>query len=122
MEGVMAFEPRETIERANARLGVLLEDVRQALRGERDFDAADVRRLREPIGEMDAIAAQSSALRSHHPELGPLFDLYKSRLRALQTLVVQIRIMLHTRQLHLTASHNHNSAVTRWVGALRQTR
>lgn len=112
----------ETIEKSNARLAVLLEDVRRALRGECEFDAADVRRLREPIGEMDAIAAQSSSLRTLDPDLAKHLDLYKSQLRELQTLMVQIRLMLHTRQLHLNASHNHNAAVTRWVGALRQTR
>lgn len=113
---------RETIERSNARLAVLLDDVRHALRGEREFDAADVRRLREPIGEMDAIAAQASSLRTLYPELATHLDLYKSQLRELQTLIVQVRVMLHTRKLHLDASHKHNAAVTRWVGALRQTR
>lgn len=118
----MSPAPRETIERSNALLAVLLEEVRHALRGECEFDTRDVRRLSEPIGEMDAIAAQASTLRMIHPELGKHLDLYRSQLRELQTLIVQVRLMLHTRQLHLNASHNHNAAVMRWVGALRQTR
>ncbi|MGB2643733.1 MAG: hypothetical protein WBG02_20075 [Candidatus Acidiferrum sp.] len=118
----MSESPRETIERANAGLAVLLEGARQALRGERDFNVGDVGRLREQVGKMDSVVAQSSELRRLQPELGKQLDLYKSQLRDLQTLIVQLRVMLHTRQAHLHASQDHNTAVSRWVNALRQTR
>lgn len=118
----MSGSPRETVEQASARLAMLLEDARRALRGERDFDVEDVRRLREPLGTMNSIAARSSELRRLEPEIGRPLDLYKSQLRELQTLIVQLRIMLHTRQARLHASQDHNTAVSRWVSALRQTR
>jgi len=118
----MAEKARDTVERANARLAVLLEEARRALRGERDFDLRDVRRLREPLAEMASIVEQAPELRRQQPEVGAQLDVYKSQLRELQTTIVQIRVMLHTRQASLQASQNHNTAVSRWVSALRQTR
>jgi len=118
----MSEAARQTVERANARLEVLLEGARRALRGERDFDVNDVRQFRKAIGEMTAIVAQSSNLRRLQPEIGSQLDLYKSQLRELQTTLVQLRVMLHSRQARLHASQSHHTAVSRWVSAFRQTR
>ena len=113
---------QQTIERASSRLAELLEEARRAIRGERDFDVSDVRRLQEPVGEMAPIVAQAAELRRLQPETtGPL-EFYKSQLRELQSTLIQVRIMLHTRQANLQAGHVHNTAVSRWVSALRQTR
>ncbi len=113
---------RLTVERVNSHLAVLLEDARRALRGERHFDVQDVRQLREPIGEMTLIVAQWAEVRRLQPEIAGPLDLYKSQLGELQTTLRRIRIMLLARQASLQASQFHNTAVSRWVCALRQTR
>jgi hypothetical protein len=122
MEGLISEATRGSIEGVNARLAALLEGARRALRGESDFSVADVRRFREVLGEMAQIAAESGELRQRKPEIGSQLDQYKVRLGELQTLLVQIRIMLHTRQAGLHAVQSHNTAVSRWVSAFRQTR
>jgi hypothetical protein len=122
MDGLKKDTTQRIIERANARIEELLEGARRAIRGERDFDATDVRRLQEPIGEMAEIVAQASELRRLQPEFSGHLDRYKAQLRELQSILIQVRIMLHTRQAHLEASQVHTTAVSRWVFALRQTR
>jgi hypothetical protein len=112
----------QTVERVNARMAELLEEARRALRGERDFDTEDVQRLREPVGAMDSIVARSNELRRLQPEIAGQLDLYKSQLRDLQTILLQIRVMLKGRQAALDAGQTHNTAVSRWVSALHQTR
>jgi hypothetical protein len=122
MERLMNEAPRATIERVNARLAILLEGARRALRGEGDFDVQDVRRFREAIGEMASLVAQWAELRRLQPEMAGELDLYKSQLSELQTSLVRIRVMLHARRAHLEVSQLHNAAVSRWVSAFRQTR
>ena len=112
----------QTVERVNVRMAELLEEARRALRGERDFDTEDVQRLREPVGTMDSIVARSYELRRLQPEIAGQFDLYKSQLRDLQTILMQIRVMLTARQAALDVGQTHNTAVSRWVTALHQTR
>jgi len=112
----------QTIKGTNSRIALLLEQARASLRGERDFGVADVRALLEPVGEMDAIVAQSSELRLLHPEAAVQLDLYKFQLRDLQTILQQIRMMLLTRQAGLNASQNNLTAVSRWTSAFNQTR
>jgi hypothetical protein len=112
----------QTVERVNVRMAELLEEARRALRGERDFDTEDVRRLREPVGAMESIVARSYELRRLQPEIGGQLDLYKSQLRDLLTIVMQIRVMLTARQAALSSGQTHNTAVSRWFSALNQTR
>jgi hypothetical protein len=121
MDGLMK-DAAQTIDRASARLAELLEEARRSIRGERDFDVTDVRRLQEPVGEMAVIVAQASELRRLQPEISGHLDRYKTQLRELQSTLIQVRIMLHTRQTRMQASHVHTNAVSRWVSALRQTR
>ncbi|MGB7283636.1 MAG: hypothetical protein WBE13_15320 [Candidatus Acidiferrum sp.] len=113
---------RQSIERVNARLALLLEEARRALKGECGFDVGDVRRLREILREMVPIVARSSELRRQQPEIGSQLDCYRSQLGELQTTLVQLRVMLHGRQARLHASQSHHTAVSRWVSAFRQTR
>ena len=113
---------RHTLERVNARLAVLLEDARRALRGEREFGPGDVHQLREPIDEMAPIVAQSLDLRRIQPEIAGQLDLYKSRLGDLETTLHQLRVMLLARQASLRASQTQLTAVSQWVSAFRQTR
>jgi hypothetical protein len=122
MDGLMKEAAQQTIKRASARLAELLEETRRAVRGERDFDVSDVRRLQEPVGEMAPIVAQASELRRLQPEIAGPLEIYKSQLRELQSTLIQVRIMLHTRQASLQVGQVHNAAVSRWVSALRQTR
>jgi len=117
----MGATPQQTVERVNDCLSQLLEGARRALRGESEFDAEDVRRFREPLGEMTTIVAQSSELRRLQPEIGEPLDLYKSQLSELQTILVQVRVMLYSRQASLNACQSHNTAVSRWVSAFQQT-
>lgn len=119
---MMAETAMQTVVRVNSCLGQLLDGARRALRGESEFDAEDVRRLRQPVTEMTAIVAQSAELRSRDPEIGGPLDLYVSQLAELQTLLVRIRVMLHSRQASLQTCQAHHTAVSRWVTAFQQTR
>ncbi|MGA2097380.1 MAG: hypothetical protein ABSH39_13850 [Candidatus Acidiferrum sp.] len=114
--------PRQTMDRVNVRLAALLEEARRALRGERDFDVRDVRRLREPVREMAPLVAQAAELKRLQPEIAGVLDQYKAQLRDLQTTLLQVRIMLQARQASLLAKRNHHTSVSRWVSALRMTR
>jgi hypothetical protein len=122
MERLISGATSETIEGVNARLSVLLEGARRALRGEGDFTVQDVRRFRAVLGEMTLIVAESKELRRLQPEIGDQLDRYKAQLGDLQALLLKIRIMLHTRQASVNASQNQNTAVSRWVSAFLQTR
>jgi hypothetical protein len=122
MESLMDDALHETIKGVNSKISLLLEEARGALRGERDFGVADVRRLREPVGEMDSIVAQSFELRRLHPEIAVQLEFYKLQLRDLQIVLQQIRMMLLTRQAGLNSSQNNLTAVSLWVSAFNQTR
>jgi hypothetical protein len=122
MERMMSEALRQTIERVNARLVLLIEDARRALRGECEFDSESVRQLREPVREMDPIVAESRELRRVQPEIVGELDLYKTHLGELRTTLDQLRVMLLARQASLRSDQTHVSAVTNWAAALHQTR
>lgn len=122
MEGVIDSGVGDTVTRVNLRLAALLEETRKALRGEKDFNVEDVRRLREPVGEMVAIVAQANELKQRQPEIAEQLQWYKSQLGELQTTLVQVRVMLLSRQARLQASQIHSTAVSRWITAFEQTR
>ncbi len=113
---------RKTLLRVNASLAGYLADARSALRGECDFDAKDVRKIRRPVDEMEPVLAHSTELLRMQPELAGQLDLYKSQLGDLQTTLGQIRVMLLARQASLEAGRAQLSAVSQWMGAFRQTR
>jgi len=118
----MDREAKDAVARVNLRLATLLEETHKALRGEKDFDVEDVRRLGEPVGEMAAIIAQSKELQERQPEIAEQLQRYKSQLGELQTTLVQVRVMLLSRQARLQASQIQSTAVSRWVAAFEQTR
>ena len=121
MARVMSETPGQTAERINGRLAGLLEEVRGALRGERDFGVEDVRRLSEPVAEMDSIVLRAAELRRLQPEIVEHLDRYKSQLGELQTCLVQIQVMLLSRVASLQAGQVHTTAMTLWVSAYGQT-
>jgi hypothetical protein len=120
MESLMHETPLQTIERVKVRLAGLLGETRRALKGERDFNVEDVRRLREPVGEMASIVAQASEF-GPQPEIAEQLQLYKSQLGELQTALLQIRVMLLSRQASLQASQSHTTAVSQWISAFGRT-
>ena len=113
---------RQTLLRVNASLTGYLADAQRALRGESDFGVEDVRRIRRPVEEMAPVLAHSMELLRIQPELAGQLDLYKSQLGDLQTTLGQIRVMLLARRASLEAGRAQLSAVSQWMGALRQTR
>jgi len=113
---------RQTIERVNARLAVLIESARRALRGECEFNAENVRQLRGPVEEMAPIVAQCPNLRRDQPEIVGQLDLYKTHLGDLQTALNQLRVMLLARQASLRSDQTHLNAVSNWASAFHQTR
>jgi hypothetical protein len=122
MEGLMYAGIRETLLRVNASLAGLLTEARRAVQGECDFCVEDVRKIRGPVEEMAPIMAESAELLRRQPELEGELDLYKSQLGDLQATLGQIRVMLLARQASLEAGRAQLSAVSRWMGAFRQTR
>ena len=113
---------RQTLLRVNASLAGYLGDARRALRGECDFSVEEVRKIRGPVDEMAPVMARSAEVLRLQPELAGQMDLYKSQLGDLQTTLGQIRMMLLARQASLEAGRAQLSAVSQWMGALRQTR
>lgn len=113
---------RQTLLRVNALLTGYLADARRAVRGECEFGVEDVRRIRGPVEEMAPVLAHSTELLQLQPELAGQLDLYKSQLGELQTTLGQIRVVLLARQASLEAGRAQLSAVSQWMGALRQTR
>ena len=118
----MKDELRPGIEQINARLAVLLEEARRALRGEGEFEVESIRQLRNTIEKMAPILAQSLDLRRSHPEIASQLDLYKSQLNDLQTTIHKLRVMLLAQQASLHAGQSQNVAVSRWVSTLGRTR
>jgi hypothetical protein len=113
---------RQTLLRVNTSLAGYLADARRAVRGECDFDAEDVRKIRRPVEEMAPIMTHSTELLRLQPELAGQLDLYKSQLGDLQSTLGQIRVKLLARQASLEAGRAQLSAVSQWMGAFRQTR
>jgi hypothetical protein len=117
----MESTARETIARVNVRMAALLGETRSALRGQRDFNVEDVRRLCEPVGEMAPIVAQSNELQQRQPEMGEQLQRYKSQLAELQTILLQVRVMLLSRQAYLQANQIHATSVSRWASTVAKT-
>jgi hypothetical protein len=113
---------RQTLLRVNASLTGYLAEARRAIRGECDLSVEDVRRIRGPVDEMAPVMAQSAELLRMQPELAGRLDLHKAQLGDPQTTLGQIRVMLLARQASLDAGRAQLSAVSQWMGALRQTR
>jgi hypothetical protein len=113
---------RQTMLRVNASLAKYLAEARRALSGECDFSVEEVRRIRAPVDEMAPVLAHSTELLRLQPEIAEQLDFYKSQLGELQTTLGQIRMMLLARQASLEAGRAQLSAVSQWMGALRQTR
>ena len=113
--------PRQTVARVNARLAVLLESARRALRGEALFRVQDVRRLRNFLSQSGSIAAHFSELRRQQPELVPDLDLYKSHLLDLSVTLRRVHLMLLAQRTQMESDHARLDAVTQWAATLRQT-
>lgn len=113
---------RQTLIRVNASIAGLLGEARSAVRGECDFSAEDVRKIRVPVEEMAPIIAESAELLRMQPELAGQIDLYITQLGELQSTLGQIRVMLLARQASLEVGRAQLSAVSQWMGAFRQTR
>ena len=118
----MANAPQKNVERLNANLAVLLQDVQGALRGERNFGVENVIKLRGTIEEMDVVLRKYGDLQSTQSDSAAELQLYKIQLNQLQTAIRQLRIMLLARKSDLQALLSHHTAVSRWVGVLNQTR
>jgi hypothetical protein len=113
---------KETIANANSRLGLLLAETKQALRGEREFGPEQVSALREPLTQMDPVMAKSKELRLLRPELEGELELYKAQLGDLRETLEKVRLMLLARQVNLCSSHAQLTAVSQWARRLDQTR
>ncbi len=110
------------VQRASARLATLTNDAQQALRGECEFNTRSISALREQIEEMAAVVERSAELRHTQPEVEGELGLYKSRLRELQVMLIEIRQMLQTRRASVAVDHAQLSAVSQWTSAYRTTR
>jgi hypothetical protein len=75
----------------------------------------------EVPGDIEGLTGVSGCDRTAAGAEGEL-DLYKSQLGGLQTTLGRIRVMLLARQSILEAGRVQLSAVSQWMGALRQTR
>jgi len=113
---------RETVERVSARLAVLTEDVRRALRGKGKFDVKNVQQLRAPLEEMAPIMARYVELRRAQPETADAIDVYRSQLKELHAAITQVRVMLLTQRNQMEAGRSHLESVSQWADALQRTR
>ena len=117
----MPSQERQTVQRANARIAVLLASTRRALTGERGFGVAQVEDLSEPIQEMAPLMARAGEVRATDPWVARDLDLYKSQLSELQTALEQVRVMLLAQRAQMDAGRAQLDAMSRWATALRQT-
>ena len=117
----MSDDVRETAERANTRLTILLNDARCALRGESNFGVEEIQRIRQPLNEMESILDRSAQLRQFMPEMSGQLDRYKANLGELQTVLDQVRVMLLARQASMLAGRTHLD-VAHWMTAFQATR
>lgn len=106
----------------NRTVAVLLENSKQALTGQSTFGVDQVRALREPLDQMDAILKRAGSLRQENPELAEQIDIYRDQLKCLQTTLVQVRMMLLGRRLQVESGRRQLSAVHKWAAALDQIR
>ena len=117
----MSGQLAEQIARVNKRMIELLEEARKALRGEGDFGVEEIRKLREPLNEMDPVG-QAGELQRTSPEISPELELYKSHLAELLTILDQLRVMLLAKQANLLAGRVQLDAATHWLAAFQATR
>lgn len=108
--------------RVNKRMIELLEEARKALRGEGNFGVEEIRKLREPLNEMDPVMRQAGELQRTSPEISPQLELYKSHLAELLTILDQLRVMLLAKQAKLLAGRTQLDAATHWLAAFQATR
>lgn len=110
------------LERINAKMAEVVELTHKALRGEGRFGVQEVRKIREPLTEMEPILADAVNLRRAQPELGSQLDLYRSYLLNLQKSVEQLRVSLLVQRASLEARRARVEATTQWCAAFHQTR
>lgn len=118
----MANPLLEQVTRINARIAGLLDEARQALRGESVFGVAQVRDLSASVSEMAPVWAHAAELRLSRPELAGELDRYKSQLGDLHITLRRVRLMLLAQRSQMEASRAQLAAVSCWTKAFQQTR
>ncbi len=121
MERLNGSAERDQVRRANARLREILLQARNALAGRQNFAVQEIRALSEPLAEMQAIVFRSADLRASDSELDAELKSYAATLKELQTILEQVRFMLHARRDHLAAAHGHIERISLWAETLKQT-
>lgn len=86
----MSGQLAEQIARVNKRMIELLEEAHKDLRGEGNFGVEEIRKLREPLNEMDPVMRQAGELQRTSPDISPELELYKSHLAELSTILDQL--------------------------------
>ena len=118
----MSVQLEEQIARVNERMTELLEGARRALRGQGNFGVEEIRKLREPLNEMDPVMRQAAVLQRTRPDVAPELVLYKSHLAELLIILDQLRVMLLAKQANLLAGRVQLDAATHWLAAFQATR
>jgi hypothetical protein len=118
----MGSELVQKLAHINAQLASQVTVARMALCGEHRFGAAEVRRIREPLTEMEPLMAECSSLRGTQPGIAAQVELYKSQLLELQRTVEKLRVSLIVQKTRLETSRAKVNAASQWCEAFHQTR
>lgn len=107
---------------ANTKLNSLLLHTREALAGRSTFDAADVRAISEPVGQMGPLIEEAKLLRTSDADLNAQLETYAGNLAEMQVVLEQMRFMLIARRAHIEAMRGHLETLGLWSATLRMTR
>lgn len=99
-----------------------MEQTRGVLGGENTCGVEEIRRLRDPLNEVDQVVRHSSELRIMMPERNGQWDEYKSQFPELQTILAKIHVVLPSRPATLAAGRTQLESVARWASAFQATR
>jgi hypothetical protein len=112
----------EKIRHINTRMSELVEMTQKALRGEGPFGAQEVRKIREPLTEIEPILRDSVELRQSEPELAAQIEVYKTYLLQLQKTVERLRVGLILQKVSLGTKRERVNATAKWCAAYHHTR
>jgi hypothetical protein len=118
MERVLLSRVRQ----ANAQLQQQLHGIAEMLAGRARFAVAEVRAIAEPLEHMAPLLAEGQRMRSGWPELDAELNSYAQNLRALQTGLDRVRLVMLARCAGIEAQRGHLEAVGLWAAAWQQTR
>lgn len=112
----------QRVRAANAKLHSLVDTIREALSGRRNFDVTNVHAIAEPVTDMDQILNEAKELRKFDPTLDQELKIYTGKLAEMNVELERMRFVLLARRAHIETMRGHIETLGLWSAALRMTR